>query len=80
MGLLFLIAGPCFFKGAMMEFRCPKCNKILPDQSDGDTAGTGKKKALPKHFPFCCDRCKLLDCGAWIDEDNRNASCEDQQE
>ncbi len=44
-----------------MEFRCPICRKPVeePDES------------LPldpaKPFPFCSDRCKLIDLGRWLD-------------
>ena len=24
---------------------------------------------LPQHFPFCSERCRLLDLGKWFDED-----------
>ncbi|UCF17394.1 MAG: DNA gyrase inhibitor YacG, partial [Phycisphaerales bacterium] len=27
-----------------------------------------------KFFPFCCERCKLLDLGAWLNADYRIAS------
>jgi endogenous inhibitor of DNA gyrase (YacG/DUF329 family) len=26
------------------------------------------------HWPFCCERCKLLDLGRWLDGDYRVAS------
>jgi endogenous inhibitor of DNA gyrase (YacG/DUF329 family) len=34
-------------------FRCRTCRKPV--------------KAGAKDFPFCCERCRLLDLGAWID-------------
>ena len=38
---------------------CTTCKKFVPDPvPDQD---------LPKHFPFCSDRCKLIDLGRWID-------------
>jgi endogenous inhibitor of DNA gyrase (YacG/DUF329 family) len=37
---------------------CPNCGK--------DTTAD-EKKPLPKWFPFCSERCKLLDLGKWAD-------------
>jgi uncharacterized protein len=37
-----------------MEWRCPICKKPTSD-------------AEP-HFPFCSERCKLLDLGNWASE------------
>ena len=37
--------------------RCPRCRK--PVSSGGE------------HFPFCSDRCRLLDLGSWFAEDYR---------
>jgi uncharacterized protein len=34
---------------------CPKCKRQFdPDES--------------KSMPFCCDRCRLIDLGAWLEE------------
>ena len=38
---------------------CPICKKSIPDPGHGDE--------LPKFFPFCSDRCKLIDLGRWLD-------------
>ena len=40
---------------AQFEFRCPLC----------------KKKVLRDNpfFPFCCERCKLIDLGNWASGD-----------
>lgn len=35
-------------------FRCPECKAILPNVD-------------VKTFPFCSDRCRLLDLGKWLD-------------
>ena len=40
-----------------MRFKCPTCGK------SGEVAGFD---ALPT-FPFCSERCKLVDLGRWID-------------
>jgi endogenous inhibitor of DNA gyrase (YacG/DUF329 family) len=38
---------------------CPTCKKSAPDPAPGEE--------LPKYFPFCCERCKLIDLGRWLD-------------
>jgi endogenous inhibitor of DNA gyrase (YacG/DUF329 family) len=37
---------------------CPTCRKAA--------SPTGNK-----HFPFCCERCQLVDLGAWLSEEYR---------
>ena len=39
--------------------RCPTCKKEVEEPSAGEE--------LPRHFPFCSDRCKLIDLGRWLD-------------
>jgi endogenous inhibitor of DNA gyrase (YacG/DUF329 family) len=41
----------------MIKVRCPICSKRFEIQSVDD---------LPS-FPFCSDRCKLVDLGRWMD-------------
>jgi len=41
----------------MIRVRCPICGKSLE---------IGSLSELPS-FPFCTDRCRLLDLGRWID-------------
>ncbi len=38
-----------------MKFRCPICRKHTDSDSNPE-------------FPFCSERCKLLDLGAWASE------------
>jgi len=45
----------------MFTIDCRTCGKRLTYEKVGD---------LP-HFPFCSERCKLLDLGAWFDEEHR---------
>ncbi|MDX2038499.1 MAG: DNA gyrase inhibitor YacG [Isosphaeraceae bacterium] len=44
-----------------MRIRCPICSKTM------EVAGIDD---LPS-FPFCSERCKLVDLGRWIDGDYR---------
>jgi uncharacterized protein len=41
------------------ESRCPSCRKAVPSR-DGNPA-----------WPFCSDRCRLLDLGRWLGEEFR---------
>jgi uncharacterized protein len=38
--------------------KCPTCKK--PSKKDGN-----------KFFPFCCERCHLVDLGKWLNEEYR---------
>ena len=38
---------------------CPICKKEVAMPAEGVEA--------PKHFPFCCERCRLIDLGRWLD-------------
>ena len=37
---------------------CPICKKEFPDPGAGEDP--------PPHFPFCSDRCKLVDLNRWL--------------
>jgi endogenous inhibitor of DNA gyrase (YacG/DUF329 family) len=39
--------------------QCPTCRKEVIEPAEGEP--------LPKCFPFCSDRCKLIDLGRWLD-------------
>ena len=43
-----------------MELRCPICKRIVK-------AALNKQLQEAKIFPFCSQRCKLVDLGAWLD-------------
>ncbi len=43
---------------------CPRCGV----ESEAD-----ESKPLPRHFPFCSERCRLVDLGKWFDEEYRIA-------
>jgi endogenous inhibitor of DNA gyrase (YacG/DUF329 family) len=37
---------------------CPICKKHVEEPHPGE--------ASPRYFPFCSDRCKLIDLGRWL--------------
>jgi endogenous inhibitor of DNA gyrase (YacG/DUF329 family) len=39
------------------DLRCPTCGRNVAARGD----------ARPASFPFCCERCRLIDLGAWLD-------------
>ena len=41
----------------MPTYECPSCGKML---------SVVRKEDAP-HRPFCCERCKLVDLGRWLD-------------
>ena len=41
------------------QAKCPTCGKLTPFTKDN------------RWRPFCSERCKLIDLGAWFDESNR---------
>jgi endogenous inhibitor of DNA gyrase (YacG/DUF329 family) len=43
----------------MTKVKCPTCGKQVKWEADNP------------YKPFCCERCKLIDLGAWADENNR---------
>lgn len=40
--------------------KCPICGKNIEFYED---------KKLPPNFPFCSQRCKLIDLGKWLNEE-----------
>ncbi len=47
----------------MPVIACRRCKKVLQYE---------RVKDLP-HFPFCSEKCKLLDLGKWLDAEHRIA-------
>lgn len=41
------------------QVKCPTCGNLAPFTKDN------------RWRPFCSERCKLIDLGAWFDESNR---------
>jgi endogenous inhibitor of DNA gyrase (YacG/DUF329 family) len=55
-----------------LEFVCPTCKRhVRLRQKD--------PRKLPRFFPFCSERCKLIDLGAWLDADYRIAGKPDEE-
>ena len=44
---------------------CPQCKKLVPPDA--------------KSFPFCSERCRLLDLGNWLDGRYRIASTDERK-
>jgi uncharacterized protein len=47
---------------AKLSIPCPRCGR----ESEVDD-----EKPLPPDFPFCSERCRLVDLGKWFDEEYR---------
>lgn len=47
---------------------CPICKRPVPIPPRGgvDTSASSSNDAV-KYFPFCTERCKLVDLGRWLD-------------
>jgi endogenous inhibitor of DNA gyrase (YacG/DUF329 family) len=50
-----------------MEHRCPVCHKTVKTPNPKQTEESGC-------FPFCSQRCKLIDLGAWLDAEYKIVS------
>jgi len=44
----------------LLQFTCPTCNRQVRMMREDPSK-------LPRFFPFCSERCKLIDLGAWLD-------------
>lgn len=53
-------------------FKCPLCRRTVRLPAHGAC------KQM-KFFPFCSERCKLIDLGAWLDTDYRIPSRPDEE-
>jgi len=45
---------------ANVSLECRRC---------GESIVVDDQVPLPKEFPFCSERCRLIDLGKWFDED-----------
>jgi endogenous inhibitor of DNA gyrase (YacG/DUF329 family) len=48
----------------MIRVRCPICDRVMH----------GPGPAEWPQYPFCSDRCRLIDLGRWLGEDYRIAT------
>jgi uncharacterized protein len=55
-----------------LHFTCPTCKRRVRVQRKDSLT-------LPKFFPFCSRRCKLIDLGAWLNADYRIPSKPDEE-
>jgi endogenous inhibitor of DNA gyrase (YacG/DUF329 family) len=56
-----------------MKHRCPVCHKTVK-------ASAQEQSEEAEYFPFCSQRCKLIDLGAWLDAEYRITSKPQPQE
>lgn len=56
-----------------MKSRCPVCDKIIDEAARQDSR-------IAKFYPFCSDRCKLIDLGKWLDGNYRIAVQANEEE
>lgn len=49
---------------APRSYHCAQCGEVVPWNTEREA-----KTSLPRHFPFCSEKCRLVDLGHWIDED-----------
>ncbi len=56
-----------------MKSRCPICDKIIDEAAR-------QNSRIAKFYPFCSDRCKLIDLGKWLDGNYRIAAQENEEE
>lgn len=55
-----------------VRITCPTCKRLL-------CVPTGDPAGRPKFFPFCSERCKLVDLNAWLDADYRIPARPDEE-
>ena len=51
---------------------CPTCGRLLRDPHTGPAG-------RPRFFPFCSERCRLVDLNAWLDADYRIVARPDEE-
>jgi len=50
-----------------MRHRCPNCRKVI-------NSALLEQSRREKFYPFCCERCKFIDLGRWLDAKYRIVS------
>jgi uncharacterized protein len=53
-----------------MKSKCPVCKKIIDEAARQDSREG-------KFYPFCSNRCKLIDLGKWLDADYKIPAVEE---
>ena len=56
----------------VMNQKCPVCKKSVASSHSSHVEKS-------EYFPFCSTRCKLVDLGAWFDQEYRIASDKSDQ-
>lgn len=56
-----------------MKHKCPICHKTIKPASQ-------EKDKVKDFYPFCSERCKLVDLGAWFDSDYKILSPQKSRE
>jgi endogenous inhibitor of DNA gyrase (YacG/DUF329 family) len=56
-----------------LRFTCPTCKRRVRLRQEDPAQ-------LPRFFPFCSERCKWIDLGAWLDADYRIPSKPDEEQ
>ena len=59
-----------------MKHRCPVCSKTVRAPAEVESG-------QEEFFPFCSERCRLIDLGAWLDAEYKivsNAHSEESDE
>ena len=54
----------------MIKVRCPICDRVMQGQGPAEWP----------QFPFCSDRCRLIDLGRWLGEAYRVPATPDAEE
>jgi len=55
-----------------LRLTCPTCKREVRVCREDSSK-------LPRFFPFCCERCKMVDLGAWLDAEYRIPSKPDEE-
>jgi len=55
-----------------LQFTCPTCERRVRVLQEDPAK-------LPRFFPFCSERCKWIDLGAWLDAEYRIPSTLDEE-
>jgi endogenous inhibitor of DNA gyrase (YacG/DUF329 family) len=54
----------------IIKRKCPACKRKIDE----------KDESAKKYYPFCSERCGLIDLGAWLDEEYKIVSDKKEQQ